>query len=371
MTEMGGILNEYSGVFGQPSEKEESFVEIEKGDARDLSGLIESSDSNLEKDSVDCIITSPPYWQKRDYGFEDQIGQEEKPEKFIKTLIHCFEEWKKVLKPTGSVFLNIGDTYRNRSLVGIPERLMEMLKKCGWLLRNKILWAKSGGMPDPSKNRLANRHEYIFHLTQNKDYYYDLFGYSKKFGSRSNPGDVWEIEHDRNTGDHLAPFPEEIVERSLALGCPLTTCSECGGPFTRDLKRTTELDKSRPQARRAMEIYEGSKLTEEHIRAVQSVGISDAGKAKKIQGGSSRNAEEVQELAEEAKEVLGGYFREFTFPKKETIGWSGCDCESKVSSGVVFDPFMGSGTTLEVATRMGYSSVGIDLDPPSDLREFM
>jgi len=403
---------EDSDILKQPSPDREPLLEINDADARDFRGLIESHKSTLKENSVDLIITSPPYWQKRDYRANDQIGQEETPQKFIDTMIECLDEWRKVLKLSGSIFLNIGDTYDKRSLVGIPEMLMHAAQEDGWLIRNKILWAKPGGMPDPAKNRLANRHEYIFHLTQNNDYYYDLFGYSGKFANGSNPGDIWDLKrneeelegfspmperileqvdhdiledlihyfygpdagnvwkigHDRNTGGHLAPFPEELVERALVIGCPPATCTECGEPLTRVLKRTTQLDESRPQALRAMEIYEESDLTEEHIRAVQAVGISDAGKAMEIQDGTGRNADDVQELADEAKEVLGGYFREFTFSNKETAGWSGCDCGVETKPGVVLDPFMGSGTTLEVAARMGYSSIGIDLNPPSDFQ---
>jgi DNA modification methylase len=406
------MVEEDSDVLKHPLPDQKAFLEINKADAGDLSELIESDESILKEDSVDFIITSPPYWQKRDYGVEDQIGQEETPEEFIDTMVECLSEWRKVLKPSGSIFVNIGDTYEKRSLVGIPEMLMQAANEDGWLIRNKILWAKPGGMPDPAKNRLVTRHEYIFHFTQNNGYYYDLFGYSNKYGNGSNPGDfwdlkhakqelgdfsampediveqlnrgdledlvnyfygpnagdVWKIGHDRNTGSHLAPFPEELVERALLMGCPPATCSECGEPLIRDLKRTTELDESRPQAKRAMEIYAQSDLTTEHIRAVQAVGISDAGKAMEIQDGTGRNADDVQELADQAKEVLGGYFREFTFPNKETDGWSGCNCGAETKPGVVFDPFMGSGTTLEVAARMGYSSVGVDLNPPSDFQ---
>jgi len=117
-----------------------------------------------------------------------------------------------------------------------------------------------------------------------------------------------------------------------------------------------------------MEIYEESHLTKEHIRAIQSVGISDAGKAKEIQDGTGRNADEVQELADEAKDVLGGYFREFTFAKKETSGWTECDCDAPTKPGVVFDPFMGTGSVLDVAVKNGFSAVGTDLDPPEDMQ---
>lgn len=109
-------------------------------------------------------------------------------------------------------------------------------------------------------------------------------------------------------------------------------------------------------------------MTEEHIRAIQAYGISDAGKAREIQDGTGQNAEEVNKLAEEAKEVLGGYFREFTFPKKETAGWTECDCDADYQPGVVLDPFMGPGTVLQVAARMGFFPIGIDLDPPEDFQ---
>jgi len=266
------MAEEDSDVLKHPSPDQEAFLDINKADARDFSELIESDESTLEENSVDFIITSPPYWQKRDYGVEDQIGQEETPEEFIDTFIDCMDEWNRILTSNGSLSLKTGHTYANRSLVGIPEMLMQAARENGWLVRNKILWAKPSGMPEPAPNRLANRHEYIFHFTQNNDYYYDLFGYSKKFGNGSNPGDfwdlkhseeelkgfspmpeeiveqvdhdvlddlieyfygpdagdVWKIGHDRNTGGHLAPFPEELVERALVMGCPPATCSECG-----------------------------------------------------------------------------------------------------------------------------------------------
>jgi DNA modification methylase len=343
-----------------PDPSQPSTHHIEKADARKI---------DIDDDSVDFVITSPPYWQKRDYGVKDQIGQEETPEEFIDAIIDCLNEWGRVLKPTGSIFLNIGDTYENNSLVGIPGMLQRAAQENGWLVRNTILWAKDGGMPEPAKNRLANRYEHIFHLTQNNNYYYDLFGYSNKYGNGSNPGDVWKVGFDRNTGGHLAPFPMELVERALTLGCPPAVCTECGEPQKRELRRTTQLDPSRPQAKRAMEIYEESNLTEEHIRAVQAVGISDAGKAREIQDGTGRNADEIQELADEAKDVLGGYFREYTFPKKETVGWSGCDHDAETKPGVVMDPFMGSGTTLEAASGMELSSIGVDLDPPKNFQQ--
>jgi hypothetical protein len=119
-----------------------------------------------------------------------------------------------------------------------------------------------------------------------------------------------------------------------------------------------------------MRKFEDSDLGEEHIEAIRAVGIADAGKGREVQNGSGLNSERMVELAEEAKEVLGGYFREFTFPVKTTTGWSACGCDADTRPGVVLDPFAGSGTTIEVAESMKLSGIGVDLDPSPDLRYY-
>jgi DNA modification methylase len=314
--------------------------------------------------SADLVATSPPYWRKRDYGVEDQIGQEATPNEYVEAMLECLSEWRRVLRPTGSVFLNIGDTFHNRSLAGIPARVEAAAADDGWIIRNRIIWAKDSGMPDPAKNRLASRHEYIIHLAISHDYYYDLFGYSQFIGNGANPGDVWRITPRRHMGDHLAPFPTEIAERAILLACPHRVCTSCGEPRRRIVERTRELDPSRPQARRAMELAEAAGLTNAHIAAVQATGVSDAGKALRVQNGTGRNTARVKELASEAKLALGGYFREFTFARRVTTGWASCRCKKRAEPGVVLDPFMGTGTTLDTALRLGRSAVGIDLVLP-------
>ncbi len=110
-----------------------------------------------------------------------------------------------------------------------------------------------------------------------------------------------------------------------------------------------------------MELARERGLTPAHINAIQATGITDAGKAQQYQNGTGRNAAEVQRLAAEAKAALGGYFREFTFAKKRTVGWTLTD--EPIVPGVVLDPFMGTGTTLRVAEQMGRSAIGIDAAP--------
>lgn len=326
---------------------------IIKGDARDIP---------LPDACVDLVVTSPPYWRKRDYGVSNQIGQERTPDGYISAMMECLSEWGRVLRSTGSVFLNVGDTFRDRTLVGIPARLEIAAIDKGWTVRNRIIWAKSTGMPEAVKNRLVARHEYIIHLVKEDNYYYDLLGYSNDLGNGSNPGDVWSFNPERNMGEHLAPFPKEIARRAILLACPQFVCKLCGAPRRPIVERTFELDLDRPQARRAKELAERAGLTADHIRAVQATGVSDAGKALRTQSGTGRNSPEVKRLAAEAKAALGGYFREFTFAKRQIVGWSDCG-HGNFEPGVVLDPFMGTGTTLDVAKSMGRSAIGVDLRP--------
>jgi len=361
-------FSEVKSIQGDIPEMADRPIKVERADACEIHPADSGQEDNghqlkLESDSVNLIVTSPPYWQLRDYGVDDQLGQEDGVETYIDNLIDALDRWKNFLHPKGSVFVNLGDKYHQKSVVGIPGMFAQKAKEGGWTIRNHIIWAKKNGIPDPADDRLVPRHEHIFHLVQDDDYYYDLFGYSQVYGNGSNSGDVWHMSHDRNTGDHLAPFPQELVLRAVTLACPPKVCTECGEPYAREVERPPKnLNKDRPQAERAIKKFENSDLDEKHLKAIRAVGISDAGKAKEIQGGTENNDSEVQELAEEAKEVLGGYFREFTFPLPKTVGWSGCNCNADTVPGMVFDPFAGSGTTLNTAYSLGYQAWGTDLD---------
>lgn len=277
---------------------------------------------------------------------------------YVAALVKIMNGWKPILKKSGSVFINIGDSYKDGCLLEIPSLLVFAAIRAGWKLRHPMIWEKPNSTPHSANRRLAMREEYILHFTTSGNYYSDLEGYKEQFGSVSN---IWRINPAYHQGEHLAPFPEELVERILFLACPKYVCQQCGTPFVRQTEATAELDESRTQARRALEIFRKSDLTLEHIRAIQAVGISDAGKAIKFQNGAGKNGDEVCRLASEAKKVLGGYFREFTFAKKRTSGWLGCNCEKALKPGLVYDPFAGTKTTLRVAAKLGFSAIGSDL----------
>jgi len=303
---------------GAPARAVRRIVTPELSDLQFLSAFHgDAHRLELPPNSVDCVVTSPPYWRKRDYKIPDQLGWERNPDQYVSKMLIALQEWKRVLRPTGSVFLNIGDTFHKRSLVDIPGRLVVAARNDGWIIRNRIIWAKDNGVPDPAKNRLVNRHEYIIHMTVTHRYYYDLYGYTEKFGNGSNPGDVWVINPGRNASNHLAPFPEEIAERILTLACPMEVCVKCGAPRRRQVRRTNKLNPDRLQAKRAMAIAREHGLTREHIAAIQATGIGDAGKALHFQTGSGKSSVDVQRLAREAKEILGGVFPRIYFPALE------------------------------------------------------
>ncbi len=124
---------------------------------------------------IDCCMTSPPYWGQRQYK-SGGIGMEDSCEKYIKSLLKIFREVKRVLKPTGSFWLNLGDVYHKKNLLGLPWRVaIKMTDEQGWILRNSVVWNKIKGAPDNAKDKLRNVHEMLFHFVKNpRGYYYDV-----------------------------------------------------------------------------------------------------------------------------------------------------------------------------------------------------
>lgn len=209
----------------------------------------------MEAESVDCIITSPPYFALRDYGEEGQLGQEDTPEEFVKNLCEIFDEAHRVLKKTGTCFVNIGDTYGgnkpSKCLSQIPSRFAIEMTTRGWILRNEIIWHKPNAMPQSVKDRFTVDFEKVFFFTKSTKYHFEQqfeeFQSDEKdierqrikgaaetqfATSKSHSGGVGYGAHGRNKRAvlsintqsdktaHVAVFPEELVRNCLRAGCP-------------------------------------------------------------------------------------------------------------------------------------------------------
>lgn len=218
--------------------------------------------------SIDLLVTSPPYWAKRVYNDENELGSEATPELFVKALADYFDLFKPYLKDTANLFINLGDTffgsgagawkkyldekgevtqvqkdrkekyfttkplqpkikqdgklYQNKQLLLIPSRFAIEMQSRGWILRDDIIWRKPNRIPASVKDRFNNTYEHVFHFVSAKKYYFDLDSVKVigANGKPKNPGDVWDINTQPLHGSHTATFPEELVERIVKCGSP-------------------------------------------------------------------------------------------------------------------------------------------------------
>ena len=253
---------------------------------RILVGDVRERLRELPDASVDCVITSPPYFQLRDFGMAGQLGLEPTVGDWVEELRVVLGGLVRVLKPTGSLWLNLGDTYSRhhrsgappKSLVLAPERLLLALAADGWIVRNKLIWAKTNPMPSSVADRLSGTYDVVYLLVRSGRYYFDLDAIrlphrSHRTDRRSaaavypppgigapawdsdrgnqglaalharglvghrlgkNPGDVWQIPAANYRGAHFATFPPALVERPLLAGCPERVCCRCGCPYKRE-----------------------------------------------------------------------------------------------------------------------------------------
>jgi site-specific DNA-methyltransferase (adenine-specific) len=213
---------------------------------------------------ANCIVTSPPYYQQRDYVGAGQVGLEATPAAYVERLAAIFREARRVLADAGTLWLVMGDKYCAGQQLGIPWRVALALKDDGWILRSDIIWHKPNAMPSSVKNRPTTDHEYIFFFTKTTDYFYDadairephvtftaksrMRGGRGHFGRRGstpesgkNAGDsnlhdarwdqafhprgrnkrtVWSVPLSKFREAHFAVFPEPLVETCILAGCP-------------------------------------------------------------------------------------------------------------------------------------------------------
>jgi len=250
-----------------------------------LIGDARSRLAELPPESVDCVITSPPYFAARDYGQREQIGHEPDIQRWVEELRIVLAGVARVLKPTGALWLNLGDGYARhssegaltKSLLLAPERVALALSADGWTLRNKVIWSKTNPMPSSVRDRLTCTYEVVYFITRTPRYYFNLdaireplrstkpqgasapvrsypprgAGAPLRAGSLANenhglsrlkaagiaghpkgknPGDVWRLATASFHGQHFATFPLSLIERPLLATCPKTICRACGQP---------------------------------------------------------------------------------------------------------------------------------------------
>lgn len=313
----------------------------------------------LPDELVQCCVTSPPYWGLRDYQVEGQLGLEKTPEEYIEKLVTIFEEVRRVLRKDGALWLNLGDSYisgrgryssnkqtisghsrgepmngqrpdqrghqylKDKDLAMIPARVAIALQQVGWWLRSDIIWSKPSCMPESVTDRPTKSHEYIFLLTKSAKYYYDADAIKE-------------------------PYAESTVPRQLrGIADGNKWQNGAGG------QKPHSLDQPRPNIR---EIYSGIA-----IKDYASGGAQDPSETKRrvleslIKNGGS-NKRDVWTI--NTNSFRGAHFATFP-PEIPEL----CIKAGSKKGDMVLDPFAGSGTTLEVAKRLGRQYIGIELNP--------
>lgn len=345
---------------------------------------------SLPSNFVHCVVTSPPYFGLRSYiGDGDinkpkEIGLEDTPVAYIAKVVALFREIRRVLRDDGTLWVNMGDSYSGggfnpsleskyakglksqermdtlnsglppKSLMMMPARLAIALQDDGWILRAEIVWHKINPMPESVTDRPTKSHEMVYLLAKSERYFYDqdairephiwgekdkrADGHRHASNGKSATGqyainavayhlngrnrrDVWAIASEAFPGAHFATFPTKLIEPMILAGCPEKCCVVCGAGYMREV--------------------EGEFQPDGGLRVNGAVGNKGMDDSNRWQA----------------------YPRSNTI--KHTIGFHpACACNSPdTQPGIVYDPFMGSGTTALVARRFGRRYIGSELSP--------
>lgn len=335
------VSSDFSSAFSVYQQAETNLPLLMNGDARSVL-------SSLPAESIDFAMTSPPYWGKREYD-NGGIGLEADYRDYVNDLSAVFLELKRVLKPTGSFWLNIGDTYKAKGLVGIPWRVAFQLTDVqGWTLRNNVVWNKIKGGMDNSKDKLANIHENLFHFVKTpKNYYYNA--------------------------DAIRSKPREA---KVVNGAVVSATGVSGIRYKRQIEMSTALNSDEKAAafsalsRILADVAEGKvsdfrMIIRGQQRATHSESEKVSGRAKELRDkgfyflkyhpkGSKPG--DVWEILPEDTQKRGSHFAPYPLDLCQRPLLATCP-----PGGLVIDPFCGTGTTLAAARNLGLKSVGIDI----------
>ena len=293
---------------------------------------------SLPDNSIDCCVTSPPYYALRDYGVDGQIGLEETPEAYIAKLSDVFMEVYRVLKPEGTLWLNIGDSYngnkkgntetikhkvvaesndfhkklwkgaKQKDLIGVPWMLAFTLRSQGWYLRQDIIWEKGNPLPESVTDRCTKSHEYIFLMSKSQKYYFDY---------------------------------EAIQEEATSSGKPrVFGANNQKGTLRNDVGRVFN-----PRTKNCQ--YDGQKPNSFHLSRENG----EPDKEYYV-----RNKRDVWSV--NVKPCKEAHFATYPFELIKPCILAGCP-----ENGIVLDPFMGSGTTAIVARSLNRNYIGVELNP--------
>lgn len=363
---------------------------------------------------IDCIVTSPPYWALRDYGTDGQLGLEKTFGEYITKLCDIFDEIKRVLKKTGTCWVNLGDTYggsncgygqikessgfqnvakqtyyatsKNRplsakimpkSLIMIPFRFAIEMVNRGWILRNVIIWQKPNCMPSSVKDRFTVDFEYLFFFVKSKKYYFEqLF-------------DNYALSSDVSDRQKLKASKKYNLKKSYKQNIPYHSIKTikrrnndkdglCTGGYEERgrNKRAVWKIPTKPYKEAHFAVYP-DELVETPIKAgCPESACMRCGKAReklfKGKGSAAFNISvrdvkegriKISDRKASSKEVRDYEEKTHGGKGKGFIGYTECGCNAMFEPGIVLDPFCGSGTTLLMAKKLGRNYIGIDINP--------
>ena len=298
-------------------------------------------------DSVDCVMTSPPYWGQREYS-EEGIGLEDSAEDYISALLTVVSEIKRILKPEGSFWLNLGDRYVNKRMTGIPWRVaIAMMDAQGWILRNEVIWNKVKGSPDNTKDKLRNVHEQLFHFVKSPRYFYDVDAI------RSNPKRTKVVNGAIVSASGVSGVR---YKRQIELSTALTDAEKASA--------ATALDSTLDEVRRG-ELADFRMIIRGRQRVTHSESAKVSGRAKELEKRGfyflkyhpkGAKPGDVWDIIPEDSQNRGLHFSPYPLDLCKMPIAATCP-----AGGVVLDPFCGTGTTLLAAVLAGRRAVGIDI----------